>query len=159
MSESAPKPDAPDVVIQPPVALILGLMAAFAMNWLIPLPFMAAGAPRVEIGLILLLVALLLIRWSITTLRNAKTGILTHKPSSAIVTSGPYRYGRNPIYLAALLGLAAFAIGFDSLWFFVMLVAIYFVFRYGVIGREETYLERKFDGEYLDYKAKVRRWF
>lgn len=150
--------DAPDVAIQPPIALILALMAAFIMNWLIPLSFVPTSWPRVEIGLIILLLALLLIRWSIATLRGAKTGVMIHKPTSTIVTSGPYRYTRNPIYIAALLGLVAFAIGFDSLWFLLMMIAIFLVFHFGVILREESYLEQKFDGEYLAYKSKVRRW-
>jgi len=57
-----------------------------------------------------------------------------------------------------LLGQTGLAIGFDSLWVLAMLVPFYFVIRYGVIAREEAYLERKFGGVYLGYKSSVRRW-
>jgi protein-S-isoprenylcysteine O-methyltransferase Ste14 len=56
------------------------------------------------------------------------------------------------------LGLIGFAIAFNTLWFLVVLVAMGFVIRFGVIAREEIYLESKFGALYLDYKARVRRW-
>ncbi len=155
MSDST---DAPNVVIHPPIALVIALAISFALNWLHPLPFLPPFLPLLEIGLVLALLVLLVIRWAATTFRNARTNILTSQSTTAIVSTGPFAYSRNPIYVAALLGLIAFAIAFDSLWFFGALVAIYFVLRYGVIAREETYLEQKFGAPYLDYKSKVRRW-
>ena len=60
--------------------------------------------------------------------------------------------------LAGLLGLIGLAIGFDSLWILAMLVPFFVVIRYGVVAREEAYLERKFSAVYLGYKSRVRRW-
>jgi protein-S-isoprenylcysteine O-methyltransferase Ste14 len=57
-----------------------------------------------------------------------------------------------------LLGQAGLAIGFNSLWILGMLLPFYLVLRYGVVAREEAYLERKFGDAYLDYKSRVRRW-
>jgi protein-S-isoprenylcysteine O-methyltransferase Ste14 len=150
--------DAPNVVIHPPVALIIAIAAAFALNWLHPLPFLAPAIPGMEFGLILLLAALLIVRWAATTFRKARTNILTSQSTNAIVSDGPFAWSRNPIYVAIFLGLGAFSLAFDSLWFLIALVPMYVVIRYGVIAREELYLERKFGGQYLDYKAKVRRW-
>ena len=79
-------------------------------------------------------------------------------PTTAIVTSGPYRSTRNPIYLALLLGQIGLAVGFDSLWILATMVPFYLLIRYGVIAREEAYLERKFGETYVSYKAKVRLW-
>jgi protein-S-isoprenylcysteine O-methyltransferase Ste14 len=156
MTEAA---DKPNVVIHPPIALVLAIAASIALNWLHPLPFVPPGLPNVEAGLILLLLALLLVRWAAVTFRKAHTNILTNQATTAIVATGPFAYSRNPIYVGAFLGLIGFAIAFNSLWFFVVLVVIFLVIRYGVVAREEAYLERKFGAVYLDYKSKVRRWF
>ena len=65
---------------------------------------------------------------------------------------------RNPVYLGMFLGQTGLAIGLNSLWVLAMLVPFYLVIRYGVVAREEAYLERKFGKTYLDYKSRVRRW-
>ena len=96
--------------------------------------------------------------WSARTFRKAHTGLLTNEPASAIVTTGPYGVSRNPIYVGIFLGLIGFAVGFNTLWFLAVLVVMYFVIRFGVVAREETYLESKFGARYLDYKTRVRRW-
>jgi protein-S-isoprenylcysteine O-methyltransferase Ste14 len=150
--------DAPNVVIHPPIALIIAVVAALVLNWFYPLPFLGRSIPGIEAGLLLLLVALLIVRWAATTFRNAKTNVLTSQSANAIVSDGPFAWSRNPIYVAIFLGLVAFSLAFDSLWFLVALAPMYLVIRYGVIAREESYLERKFGRQYLDYKARVRRW-
>ncbi|URK89329.1 isoprenylcysteine carboxylmethyltransferase family protein (plasmid) [Rhizobium sp. RCAM05350] len=75
-----------------------------------------------------------------------------------MVEEGPYGFTRNPIYIGMFLGLIGLAVAFDSLWLIVLLVPFYLVIRYGVVAREEAYLERKFGDVYLAYKARVRRW-
>jgi len=152
------KPDAPNVVVHPPIALAIALVLAFALNWFWPLPFMPPAIPHIQLGVLLVIGMLLIIRWAAVTFRKARTNILTSQATTTIVATGPFAYSRNPIYVAALLGMIGAAIAFDSLWFLAALVVIWFVLRYGVIAREETYLERKFGAPYLDYKSKVRRW-
>jgi protein-S-isoprenylcysteine O-methyltransferase Ste14 len=56
------------------------------------------------------------------------------------------------------LGQTGLVIGFNSVWLFVALMLFYLVIRYGVVGREEAYLEQKFANVYLNYKSRVRRW-
>jgi len=82
----------------------------------------------------------------------------TNRPTTTIVESGPYRFTRNPIYLGMFLGLIGLAIAFDNLWLLVMLVPFVLVIRYGVVGREEAYLDRKFGDIYRGYRSRVRRW-
>ena len=89
---------------------------------------------------------------------KAGTQFDVHKPTTAIVENGPYRFTRNPIYLGMFLSQAGIAIGFDDLWVLATLVPFYFVIRHGVVAREEAYLERKFGAVYLGYKSRVRRW-
>jgi protein-S-isoprenylcysteine O-methyltransferase Ste14 len=150
--------DAPNVMIHPPIALGMAIVIAFAANWVYPLPFLPSGIPHLELGLIVFLSALLLARWAVQTFRKAKTNILTSHAALTIVSTGPFAYSRNPIYVAALLSLIGFALAANSLWFLIALVAIFLVLRFAVVAREEFYLASKFGQTYLDYKAKVRRW-
>jgi protein-S-isoprenylcysteine O-methyltransferase Ste14 len=89
---------------------------------------------------------------------RAGSNVPTNLPTTTIVDTGPYRLTRNPIYLGMLLGLIGEAIAFNSLWPLVSLVAFALVIRYGVVAREEAYLERKFGDDYRRYRARVRRW-
>ena len=145
-------------MIHPPVALAIGTIAGFGLNWLFPLPFVPPSLPRAWIGLVLFLAGIFLAAWSARTFRKAHTNVLTSQPASTIVTTGPYGFSRNPIYVGMFLGLGGFAIAFNTLWFLAVLIAMVFVIRFGVIAREEIYLESKFGTRYLEYKARVRRW-
>jgi len=150
--------DRPNVVIHPPIALAIAFVAGLVVDWLYPLPFVPTSVPRVWVGTVVFLVGLLLVIWAMVTFRRAGTRVETSKATTTIVANGPYRFTRNPIYIGMFLGLTGLAIAFDNLWMLVALVAFYFVIRYGVIAREEAYLERKFSAAYLDYKSRVRRW-
>ena len=82
----------------------------------------------------------------------------TNRPTTTIVDGGPYRLTRNPIYLGMVTGLIGLAIALNSLWLLLALVLFALVIRYGVVAREEAYLERKFGDAYRGYCARVRRW-
>ena len=155
MSDQA---DNPNVMIHPPIALGMAIVIAFAANWVFPLPFLPPGIAHIELGLIIILCAFLLVRWAAQTFRRARTNLLTNQATLAIVSTGPFAYSRNPIYVGALIGLIGFAVAANSLWFLVALVVIFLVLQFGVIAREEAYLTRKFGQTYLDYKAQVRPW-
>ncbi|HEY5082913.1 MAG TPA: isoprenylcysteine carboxylmethyltransferase family protein [Rhizomicrobium sp.] len=140
------------------MALAIGTIAGFGLNWLFPLPFVPPSLPRAWIGLVLFLAGIFLAAWSARTFRKAHTNVLTSQSASTIVITGPYGFSRNPIYVGMFLGLGGFAIAFNTLWFLAVLIAMVFVIRFGVIAREEIYLESKFGTRYLEYKARVRRW-
>jgi protein-S-isoprenylcysteine O-methyltransferase Ste14 len=80
------------------------------------------------------------------------------KPTTSIVSTGPYRFTRNPIYLSMTLLAVGIAVLANTIWILVMLAPVLFVMQFLVIAREESYLTRKFGEEYLRYKSKVRRW-
>jgi protein-S-isoprenylcysteine O-methyltransferase Ste14 len=126
--------------------------------WLYPLRFVPASVPGAWVGGAIFAIAFTLAIWAIVTIRKAGTRVETYKPTTTIVVNGPYRFTRNPIYLGMVLGQIGVAVAFDSLWILAALVLFYLVIRYGVIAREEAYLERKFDDVYLGYKSRVRRW-
>ncbi len=150
--------DTANVIIRPPIAWALAVLAALAVQWLIPLPFMPAAVPAGWVGGAVFAIALALAAWAITTITRAGSNVPTNTPTTTIVDTGPYRFTRNPIYLGMFLGLVGLAIAFDSLWLLVALVPFALVIRYGVVAREEAYLERKFGHAYRRYRSRVRRW-
>ena len=87
-----------------------------------------------------------------------RTTVLPHHATTALVTSGPFRFTRNPLYLALGLVLTGLALAVNSMAMAVMIAPWALVMRYGVIAREEHYLEGKFGEEYRAYCRRVRRW-
>ncbi len=152
------RPDNAGVVVHPPIAWGLAIAAGFALRWLAPLPFLPAGLPAGWIGVIVFVLALALGLWAVATMVRAGSNVPTNRPTTIIVESGPYRLTRNPIYLGMFIGLVGLAIGFDDFWFAIALVPFALIIRYGVVAREEAYLDRKFGDLYRSYCAHVRRW-
>ena len=146
------------VIIRPPLAWGLAVIAGLALNWLVPLPFLSADLPVGWLGAILFVLALALGVWAVMTMTKAGSNVPTNRPTITIVEHGPYRFTRNPIYLGMFLGLIGLAIAFDNLWLLMMLAPFALVIRYGVVAREEAYLERKFGDVYRGYRSRVRRW-
>ena len=121
------------------------------------LPFLphALAAP---LGILLVVAAVVLFAASVGKFRAAGTPVPGNKATTVIVRSGPYRFSRNPIYLAFSLLQVGIAIWVNSLWLVATLIASVAVMARIVIPREEQYLERRFGADYLDYKKSVRRW-
>jgi protein-S-isoprenylcysteine O-methyltransferase Ste14 len=146
-------------VIAPPPLIYLGnLVFGLLLNRRFPIAFLPRKMTR-NLGWALLSGGILLIGWFEWALRHASTPANPYKPVSQLVTEGPFRYTRNPGYLAMAMiytGIASLA---NALWAVVFLPVALIVIQRGVIEREERYLERKFGEEYLRYKARVRRWF
>jgi protein-S-isoprenylcysteine O-methyltransferase Ste14 len=150
--------DTANVIIRPPIAWALAVLAGLALQWVVSLPFMPASVPAGWVGGMVFVLALALVAWAIATITRAGSNVPTSMPTTTIVQTGPYRFTRNPIYLGMFLGLVGLAIAFDSLWLLGTLVPFALVIRYGVVAREEAYLERKFGDAYRHYRARVRRW-
>lgn len=100
----------------------------------------------------------ILAAWSFVWFWRARTSPLPIKPSNALVTAGPYRFTRNPMYVSLAFLYAGLGFWFDVFWALVLLPVVIVIVRYYIIAGEEHYLERKFGEEYLIYKARVRRW-
>jgi protein-S-isoprenylcysteine O-methyltransferase Ste14 len=146
------------VLVRPPIAWAVAVIAGFALDWLEPVPFVPDDLPAGLVGAVVFMLALALGIWAIDTMTRAGTNVPTNRPTTAIVESGPYRFTRNPIYLGMFGSLVGLAIAFDTPWPLVTLVPFALVIRYGVVAREEAYLERKFGQAYRDYRKRVRRW-
>ena len=150
--------DTAHVIIRPPLAWGLAVLAGLALNSAVPWPFLPADVPARWLGASAFVLALALFAWAIVTMTKAGSNVPTNRPTTTIVESGPYRFTRNPIYLAMILGLTGLAIAFDNLWLLVMLLPFALIIRYGVVAREEAYLDRKFGEVYRGYRSRVRRW-
>ena len=149
--------DHPHVVALPPLIYLAFLLAGVALDFIWPTSI-GSRALRLVGGAVFVVAALAILASALRRFAAAGTPVEVYRPTTALVTEGPYRYSRNPIYLALTLGSAGVAFAANSLWALLLLVAAIAFVRYGVIAREERYLEQKFGQEYLRYKASVRRW-
>ena len=150
--------DTAAVIIRPPLALLLAIMAGLALNRFVPLSFLPPDLPALWLGAAAFAVGLALAIWAITTMTRAGSNVPTNLPTTTIVERGPYRFTRNPIYLGMFLALIGLTVALDNFWLLAMLVLFAIVIRYGVVAREEAYLERKFGDVYRSYRSRVRRW-
>ncbi|MGR3343442.1 MAG: methyltransferase family protein [Paracoccaceae bacterium] len=152
MTEDFQKPfTAPPVIFG--AALLLGLALTFAY----PVPMLPLTA-QLSIGLIVIAAGVILIRNSMKAIDLADTTYDPFSASTALVTTGIYRFTRNPGYLGLTLIQIGLALMIDSFWIVLTgLVAVLVTTKF-VIKLEEKKLERSFGQEYEDYLRKVRRW-
>jgi protein-S-isoprenylcysteine O-methyltransferase Ste14 len=149
----------PRVVVLPPVLFALTLMAGIALQWTSPLPLWDARWPRWVLGAVLLVAGLAFARWAERAMHRAGTHVRADRPSTAIVLDGPFRYTRNPLYLSVAAGFTVIALLANSSWFLLLLVPMALVLHFGIVLREERYLEAKFGEPYRAFRRRVRRYF
>ena len=89
---------------------------------------------------------------------RAETPVQGTKPTRVLVTTGIHAWSRNPIYLGMFLVYGGIGIAVRSPWILILALPLAIVMRYGVVAREETYLEERFGDAYRAYKTRVRRW-
>jgi protein-S-isoprenylcysteine O-methyltransferase Ste14 len=155
---TAPAPEAANLGVARPPLLYLGSIAlGVILHFARPVSILPRGmSPRFGAAVVLLAIGLFL--FAVRTLRAAGTPVPGNRPTTTIVRAGPYRFSRNPIYLAFSLFQLGIALWVNSLWLVLTLLAPVAVMSLVVIPREERYLEARFPSEYSDYKASVRRW-
>jgi protein-S-isoprenylcysteine O-methyltransferase Ste14 len=149
--------DTAGVVAPPPLIYLTGLALGFGLELLLPGSSVPDAVQWIGGGLLAALGLVLLASFN-TAFTRKGTAVEPWKPTTAIVTTGPYRVTRNPAYLGMTLLYIGIALLADALWVLAPLPVVLAVIDRAVIAREERYLERKFGREYLDYKAGVRRW-
>src|SRR4051794_41724210 len=95
--------DHPGVIAMPPFLYLGVFLAAVIAQWLVPLPIFPTTAVAVALGLTLAVVAIGAARWGRRTMTAAGTNVRPTRPATTIVTAGPFRYSRNPLYVALTL--------------------------------------------------------
>ena len=147
------------VIARPPLLFLGALLLGLASDRLLPTPFAVPDADWGH-GIIagaLIAIGLTLIATGIRNFSRSATPVPTNQPTRALVTTGIHGWTRNPIYLGMFLIYGGVGVATRSPWTLILTLPLALTIRYGVIAREEAYLERRFGDAYRDYKARVRR--
>lgn len=149
----------PGVRFPPPFIYTAGIVIGWLLHRVLPLVL-----PSVSDGVYPVLAAvltgawLLMLLWSFATFFRARTSIIPNRPAAVLVTSGPYRMTRNPMYMSLTALYLGLTIILRSWWPLILLPVVLLIIRRYVIAREERYLAGAFPLEYPAYCARVRRW-
>jgi protein-S-isoprenylcysteine O-methyltransferase Ste14 len=148
------------VIARPPLLFLAALLLGYVLERLAPLP-----VPVPQIDLVrwiiagsLIFIGLALAAAGIRNFSRAGTPVPTNEPTRALVTTGIHGWTRNPIYLGMLLVYGGIGVAALSPWTLILTLPLAITIRYGVVAREEAYLERRFGDAYRGYKTRVRRW-
>lgn len=150
-------------VARPPLVFAAALALGFVVDHLLPLTFpisrpgMAHDISAVVAGA-LILGGVAIFAASIRNFTGAATPVQRTRPTTALVTTGVHGWSRNPIYLGMFMTYCGIGLAVRSPWILILVLPLAVLIRYGVVAREEAYLERRFGDAYRDYKARVRRW-
>jgi len=139
---------------RPPLLYAACLISGLVADYVLP---ENAVVPRVAGGT-LIVVGMAIMAAGMRNFRRASTPVPSSQPVRALVTTGIHGWSRNPIYIGMFSLYAGIGLAARSPWVLLLLVPLAVVMRYGVVAREEAYLERRFGAAYRDYKASVRRW-
>lgn len=150
--------DNPGVIAFPPLIWMVGaVISALVHFFVIRLPIMPYGLCLI-CGIVLVILAPTLALSALVTMKKAGTNVDPAKPALTIVRGGPFRFTRNPMYLALCLLQVALGFFLNDWITLLFVVPLALVLHYGVILREERYLTAKFGEPYLQLKSEVRRW-
>ena len=148
------------VIARPPFLFLGALALGLVWDFLLPLPFPVPGSDLLHwiIGGALILIGLAVAGAGIRNFSRAGTPVRGYKPTCALVTAGIHGWSRNPIYLGMFLIYIGIGLAAQSPWALMITLPLAITIRYGVVAREEAYLERRFGDAYRHYKSRVRRW-
>lgn len=153
------RPDRPGILAPPPLLTLLSLGAGLVADHYNRVPiFEDLALLRIVLSVALLVVAGGVFIASLKELHAHGTTPNPYQPTSAVVSSGIYRFSRNPIYVGFVAIAVATALALNSLGLLVSATILVVLLHFGVIKREERYLSAKFGAEYDVYRGRVRRW-
>lgn len=151
--------DRPNILVLPPLVALGAAVLAIVLEWLAPLGWLPPrGSALVAIGVVILVVGVLIAVSGMRAFKQAGTNIDPRQPALKIVRDGPYRFTRNPMYLGLVLLQPGLALAFSLDWALLLTPIVWAILHWGVVLREEAYLEEKFGDPYRDLLASTRRW-
>lgn len=145
------------VVVPPPIIYALAFVLVLVLEWMRPVAIVDHAATS-WIGAFLLALGVAIDGWGAYTLYRGNTSIHPGHPASRLVTSGPFRFSRNPLYIGLNLAFIGLVLIVNSLWGLLLLVPVVVAMHYGVVRREEQHLEAGFGEEFRQYRSRVRRY-
>jgi protein-S-isoprenylcysteine O-methyltransferase Ste14 len=150
----------PRIFVPPPFLFAVGFLLGLAVHrWVWPIHLPESVRPAaVPAGWLLIAGGLALTFWAMLTFVRAKTTVLPFKSARTIVSAGPFRFSRNPMYIGLTVAYAGLTLLFGLVWPFVALPFVLRSLHALVIRREEEYLTSAFGTEYTAYRERVRRW-
>jgi protein-S-isoprenylcysteine O-methyltransferase Ste14 len=145
---------------RPPFLYLACLLLGLALDRALPLPLLLpeAALSRWTVGGGLILIGVAIVATGVRNFSRAATPVPSNQPVRALVTTSIHGWSRNPIYVGMFLLYAGIGVAARGPWVLILALPLVLILRYGVVAREETYLERRFGDAYRDYKARVRRW-
>jgi protein-S-isoprenylcysteine O-methyltransferase Ste14 len=148
------------LITRPPFLYIGCLILGLALEHLLPLRLDLPGAAVMQWTAVggLILIGVAIVAAGVRNFSRAATPVPSNQPVRALVTTGIHGWSRNPIYVGMFLLYTGIGIAARSPWVLVLALPLIVILRYGVVAREERYLEQRFGDAYRDYKARVRRW-
>jgi protein-S-isoprenylcysteine O-methyltransferase Ste14 len=157
---TTPPNDRPRLLVFPPLILLAVLALSIALQWLVPLGVLARLEPAARIagGGAAVLIGLALTTAGARTLRRRGTNVNPLYPALALATDGIYRWTRNPMYVGGAPLMLGLAVVFALDWLPLLMVPAWLVLHFGIVRREEQYLEQKFGEPFRRYKARVPRY-
>ena len=147
----------PNVISFPPVVYFSAFGVGAFLNWLVPLHSFACESSHIAGGILGFLGSALGL-WGVYAFHRAGTPVRPRRPVIALVTDGPFRYSRNPLYVAMTVIYLGMTLALGSWWPLATLIPALALVHWRIVLREEQYLENRFGENYLAYKAHVRRW-
>jgi protein-S-isoprenylcysteine O-methyltransferase Ste14 len=153
-------PRGPGIRYPPPVIFIGGFLVAWFLEGQLSFEIDGAGAStrQVALGAVLVAGGLALMVSGMVTFVRARTAIIPYHAARQLVTSGPYRFTRNPMYLGLTCGYFGVAVLLNLAWPIVVLPLVLIVLTLAVINLEERHLREAFGEDYNAYCRRVRRW-
>ena len=152
--------DAANVRVPPPLVYLAGLLLGLLLHGLVrPAPLPLSVPVRIGVAMLLAIPSVLLVIGALRLFRRSGQEPEPWKPTPQIVSTGVYRFTRNPMYVGLTLFLAALGIALGNVWVLALAPVALAVVYVTAVRHEEAYLERKFGNAYLGYKSSVRRWF
>jgi protein-S-isoprenylcysteine O-methyltransferase Ste14 len=161
MSGVTTERDNPGVIMLPPLILLIAIAVSAVLEWLVPLAFLPV--PGVAswsswLGAVLFVAGLWISISGNREFVRSGTNVNPYEPALKVVTTGPYRFMRNPMYLGMIVTFIGIVLAFALELGIAVLVAFALTLHFGVVMREERYLTRKFGAPYTEYLRRTRRW-
>ena len=152
--------DHPKVIVFPPIILATTIALGSVLQWLWPIGFLATAIQtwRIPVGVAVILAGVLLAATGRRTLVRLGTNVSPLQPTTALATDGVFGWTRNPLYSGGMLVIFGIALVFALDLLLLLIVPSLLVLHFGVVKREEEYLERKFGDRYRIYRSNVARY-